>query len=128
MRLWERSGELNPSRTGRPLDRVPSVLGLARILSLRRFPTTHDVVKDWYNHANYFTLFLIGAGLARQPGVCLQLVQMGPVIESVVLIVLTITASFGIFELVRRVPVLRACFGIKSLQCTNLQQTRLAAS
>lgn len=55
-----------------------------------------------------------------------QLVRMGPVIESVVLVVLTITASFGIFEGVRRMPVLRACFGIQAPPCTNLQQTRLA--
>jgi glucan biosynthesis protein C len=205
------------------------VLALARVLLLSRYPSTHDLIHDWYNHAHYVALFLIGALLARQPGVwremeaqrftalglalacwaavavyvalpdqvlagqteawrfglrtiqrvayalcqwsaivaiCgfghrhlqadsasrryltqavfplyivhqtliivfahyLQLVQMRPVIESVVLIVLTITASFGIFELVRRVPVLRACFGIESLQCTNLQQTRLVAS
>jgi len=217
---------------GRPLARFSSVLGraltgwrlfvlpltvlaLARILLLSSFPTTHDVVHDWYNHANYFTLFMIGALLARQPGVwrafeaqrfaalglalacwaavvvyvalpdaalsgqtqawreglrmvqrlvyalcqwsaivaicgfghrhlqvdsasrryltqavfplyivhqtliivcahALQVARMGPVIEGVVLVVLTFTASFGIVEIVRRVPVLRACFGIQA--------------
>jgi len=217
---------------GRPLDRFASLLGraltgwrlfvlplavlaLARILLLSRYPTTHDLVHDWYNHADYVALFLIGALLARQPGVwrafeaqrftalglaltcwalvtvyvalpdealsgqtaawrdglrtiqrvvyalcqwsaivatCgfghrhlqhdsasrryltqavfplyivhqtvivvfahyLQVAKMTPVPEGVVLVVLTFTASFGIFELVRRVPLLRACFGMQA--------------
>jgi glucan biosynthesis protein C len=221
------SSLLGRSFTGWRVIALPLVvLGLARVLLLSRFPSTHDVVNDWYNHANYFALFLIGALLARQPGVwrhmeaqrfaalgmalacwaavtvfyalddsfftttgleaarrvmrvvyalcqwsaivaiCgfghrhlqvdspsrryltqavfplyivhqtviivfahyLQVMHMGPVIESVVLVVLTITASFGIFELVRRVPVLRACFGIASPPRTKLQQSRLVAS
>lgn len=213
---------------GRPLERLADlagrsltgwrvivlplvVLATARVLLLSHFPTTHDVVHDWYNHADYFTLFLIGALLARQPAVwrafdaqrftalgvalacwamlivyfalperlvpqnletlrsiqrvvyalcqwsaivavCgfghrhlqfdsaarryltqavfplyivhqtliivfahyLQPVGMPPATEGVVLIVLTFTASFGIFAVVCRIPVLRACFGIQS--------------
>jgi glucan biosynthesis protein C len=180
-------------------------LAVARILLYSRFPTTHDVVNDWYNHADYFLLFLIGALLARQAGfwrqletqrfaalglalacwavmvvyvalpenilpgppeawryphrlvytlcqwsaivaICgfghrhlqldsakrryltqavfplyivhqtlivlfahaLKVVGMAPVTEGIVLVVLTFTAGFGIFEAVRRVPVLRA--------------------
>ena len=30
-----------------------------------RFPTTHKLVDDWYNHARYFAVFLIGFGLVR---------------------------------------------------------------
>lgn len=213
---------------GRPLARLSALLGriltgwrvialplavlaLARVLLLSRFPSTHDVVNDWYNHADYFTLFLIGALLARNTGfwrqleaqrfaglglalgcwavvvvyfavadhipadqldawrnaqrvvyalcqwsaivaICgfgrrhlqydsakrryltqavfplyivhqtliivfahgLQKAGLAPVTEGVVLVVLTLTASFGIFELVRRVPLLRACFGIQA--------------
>lgn len=36
-----------------------------------------------------------------------------PATEGLVLVVLTVTASFGIFEIVRRVPLLRPLFGLK---------------
>lgn len=188
-----------------------AILAPARILLLSQFPATHDLVNDWYNHADYFTLFVIGALLAHQgsawrafeaqrftalglalacwavvvmyialpehalPGsmdawrnaqrvvyaacqwsaivaICgfghrhlqfdsaarryltqavfplyivhqtlivvfahsMKVVGMPPVIEGIVLVVLTFTASFGIFALVRRVPLLRACFGIQA--------------
>jgi glucan biosynthesis protein C len=42
------------------------LLALIRIFLANRFPTTHDLVDDWFNHANSFTLFLLGALLARQ--------------------------------------------------------------
>ncbi|PWF48297.1 acyltransferase family protein [Massilia glaciei] len=41
-------------------------LGLARVVMHARFPTTHALIDDWYNHANYFVLFLLGALLSRQ--------------------------------------------------------------
>lgn len=44
-------------------------LGLTRIALPSRCASIHDVVNHWYNHADYFTLFLIGALPARQPGV-----------------------------------------------------------
>jgi len=51
--------------TGWKIIALPvAVLGLARLALLS--PTTHGLVDDWYIHANYFTLFLIGALLARQ--------------------------------------------------------------
>ncbi|MDQ2820144.1 MAG: acyltransferase family protein [Pseudomonadota bacterium] len=213
---------------GRPLARLSTLVGrsftgwrvivlpwlllaAARIALYSQFPSTHDLVRDWYNHANYFILFLIGALLARHadswrqcdaqrftalglalacwaaivlyaalpdnvlPGppemwrtpyrlvytlcqwsaivaICgfghghlqrdsasrryltmavfpLYIVHqtliiffahhahvagLGPVTEGIVLVVLTFTASFGIVEIVRRVPVLRACFGIQA--------------
>jgi hypothetical protein len=43
------------------------VLGLTRLLLLSRFPSTHDLVHDWYNHADDVALLPIGALLARNP-------------------------------------------------------------
>lgn len=64
------AGKLVAPLAGWKLIVLPAVvLSLARVLLLQRFPTTHDVVNDWYNHANYITLFLLGAVLARQPAV-----------------------------------------------------------
>jgi hypothetical protein len=42
----------------------------------------------------------------------LQPARMQPAKEGLVLVLLTLTCSFAIFEAVRRVPLLRACFGI----------------
>ncbi len=53
--------------TGWKLMVLPAaVLALARVLLAARFPQTHDVVTDWYNHAMYFFLFLLGALMARE--------------------------------------------------------------
>jgi surface polysaccharide O-acyltransferase-like enzyme len=46
-----------------------AVLALARMLMLDRFPTTHALIDDWYNHAHYLAIFLLGALMARVPGV-----------------------------------------------------------
>jgi glucan biosynthesis protein C len=43
-----------------------AVLALARMVLQARYPQTHDLVHDWYNHAVYLFLFLAGALLARQ--------------------------------------------------------------
>lgn len=43
-----------------------AVLAAARILLLSDFPQTHALAGDWYSHAMYFFLFLLGAVLAGQ--------------------------------------------------------------
>ena len=44
-----------------------AVLALLRITLAGRFPSTHALVDDWYNHSVYFPMFMLGAVLARQP-------------------------------------------------------------
>jgi glucan biosynthesis protein C len=44
------------------------VLAIARFALADRFPATHALVDDWYNHAQYFFLFVMGAMLAMQNG------------------------------------------------------------
>ena len=44
-------------------------LALARLLLLDRFPSTHALVDDFYNHALYGSLFAVGALCARAPGI-----------------------------------------------------------
>ncbi|MFT3668312.1 MAG: acyltransferase family protein [Pseudoxanthomonas sp.] len=44
-------------------------LGLARILLVGRFEQTHALVDDWYNHAQYFSVFLLGFLIARSESV-----------------------------------------------------------
>lgn len=42
-------------------------LAAARMLLVGRFESTHALVDDWYNHAQYLPLFLLGYAIAR-PG------------------------------------------------------------
>ena len=43
-------------------------LALARLLLVERFESTHDLVDDWYNHAQYVPMFLLGYLLAFSTG------------------------------------------------------------
>jgi glucan biosynthesis protein C len=54
--------------TGWKLVLLPlAVLAFARLALVARYPSTHALFGDWYNHAMYFSLFLLGAMMARQP-------------------------------------------------------------
>ena len=44
-------------------------LALVRMLLADHFPSTHALVDDWFNHATYLPLFLLGALVARSPAV-----------------------------------------------------------
>lgn len=41
------------------------VLGALRVALSSQFPATHNLTWDWYNHANYLTVFILGAMFAR---------------------------------------------------------------
>ena len=43
-------------------------LALARLVLAGRFDSTHDLVDDWYNHAQYLPMFLLGYLLAFSTG------------------------------------------------------------
>ncbi|CAL77318.1 conserved hypothetical protein; putative membrane protein; putative acyltransferase domain [Bradyrhizobium sp. ORS 278] len=58
---------LDAMLTGPRLLILPCVLFAAwRLVLLPLFPSTHALVGDWYNHADYATAFLIGFLLARE--------------------------------------------------------------
>jgi peptidoglycan/LPS O-acetylase OafA/YrhL len=44
-------------------------LAAIRIALVARFPDTHALVDDWYEHANYFSVFALGLLLARETAV-----------------------------------------------------------
>ena len=44
------------------------VLAAARFALADNFPSTHNLTRDWYNHAQYFFLFVLGVMLAMQNG------------------------------------------------------------
>jgi peptidoglycan/LPS O-acetylase OafA/YrhL len=71
LRAWPRALE----RVARGLNRVlrgaaflwlpVAVLALLRIVLIDRFPATHALAGDWYLHAIYLGLFIVGAAWAR---------------------------------------------------------------
>jgi len=46
-----------------------ALLSIIRMTLAARYPTTHDLVNDWHNHAISFSMFLLGAMLARERAV-----------------------------------------------------------
>jgi len=46
-----------------------AVLAAIRIALVARFPDTHALFDDWFEHANYFSIFALGVLLARETGV-----------------------------------------------------------
>lgn len=62
------AGALVAQLRGWKLIVLPAMcLALARIGLLRRFGETHMFIDDWFNHATYLFLFLLGALFARTP-------------------------------------------------------------
>jgi len=51
-------------------------LALARVLLVERFESTHALVDDWYNHAQYLPIFLLGALVATRSAVWDALLRM----------------------------------------------------
>ncbi|UUZ47934.1 hypothetical protein LP420_33530 [Massilia sp. B-10] len=49
------------------------VLGAVRIALSSQFPSTHNLTWDWYNHANYLCVFILGAMFARNSSIWKQM-------------------------------------------------------
>jgi surface polysaccharide O-acyltransferase-like enzyme len=68
-RLQACADALGRCLTGWKIIVLPAaVLAVARYALVERFPTTHALVDDWYSHAQYFFLFVLGVMLATQNG------------------------------------------------------------
>jgi len=52
------------------------LLAVLRLLLIGRFGSTHALVDDWYNHAQYFSVFLLGFLVAREERVWAAMVRM----------------------------------------------------
>ena len=68
-RLQACSDALGRLLTGWKIIVLPTlVLAAARFALADSFPATHALTNDWYNHAQYFFLFVLGVMLAMQNG------------------------------------------------------------
>ena len=101
-RMLERAG----GRLGGLLASGPALLlwpalllALARLLLVGRFESTHALVDDWYNHAQYFTVFLLGFLVAREGRVWDAFARMRwPALAAWLLGWLAIAAYFEVFR------------------------------
>ncbi|HWW73136.1 MAG TPA: acyltransferase family protein [Duganella sp.] len=68
-RLQSWSNALGRLLTGWKIIVLPVIgLAIARFALADSFPATHGLFDDWYNHAEYFFLFMLGVMLAMQTG------------------------------------------------------------
>lgn len=72
LRLFPRAMDRLGVRLGTVLSAAPGVLlwpalwlAMARVLLIGRFGSTHALIDDGYNHAQYFPIFLLGMLVAR---------------------------------------------------------------
>jgi surface polysaccharide O-acyltransferase-like enzyme len=52
------------------------VLALLRLALVDRYPATHALVGDWYLHATYLGVFIVGAAWARDPAAWQRCAEM----------------------------------------------------
>lgn len=71
-----------------------------------------DSAKRRYLTQAVFPVYIVHQTLIIVFSQLIKPAHHGPVLEAVLLFVMTLTASFGIFEVVRRVPLLRPLFGL----------------
>jgi hypothetical protein len=76
----------------------------------------HDSAARRYLTEAVFPVYIAHQTLIVVLAHALKPVHLSPGVEALVLIVMTATGSFGIFELVRRVPLLRPLFGLAPLR------------
>jgi len=72
-RLQQRLGAL---RGGALVAGPAAVLVVYMLVLMPRFEVTHDLVSDWFNHAQSFTVFLLGYALARSDGFWAELARL----------------------------------------------------
>ena len=75
--LLERIRPLFTGLRGWRLLVLPALLPLAATVFLKlRYPETHALVKDWYAHAIYFTMYLYGWWLGNDKGLWAELARL----------------------------------------------------
>ena len=81
LRLWpallERPGvQIGKVLAGLGLLVWPTLyLALTLILLRKSFPQNYSVWGDWFSHSQYLAMFILGAALARMPGIWRQMAQ-----------------------------------------------------
>lgn len=78
-------------------------LALLRMMLLPRFGSTHALVDDWFNHATYFSMFMLGALFAQQRALFDRLVPLRWLALAIALSVWGLLTLY--YQLAANVPV-----------------------
>ena len=93
----------------------------APVLAVCGFAHRHikgDSAQRRYLTEAVFPVYIVHQTLIVTMAHWLKPVKLGPVAEGAVLVILTVAISFAVFELVRRVALLRPLFGLGKLPQT----------
>ena len=102
------------------------VVGLLTVLAFAiKFLNFKSKKLPYFNEAVY-PFYILHQTIILVVGYNLSTLSLGPVIEPILLIVITISCCFIGFELIRRVEILRPCFGLKMNNNYSLPTKRLA--
>ena len=80
-----------------------------------------------YLNEAVFPVYIVHQTLIVAMAHALQPMRLKPGLEALMLVVLTVTLSFGLFELVRRAGVVRPLFGLAPRQATQAGASRISA-
>ncbi|NNG22159.1 acyltransferase family protein [Telluria aromaticivorans] len=120
LRIWDAApdGVLAPQAVAllRPaMYAVYALLAWSAMVAACGFARRHldrDGPARCYLNEAVFPVYIVHQTLIVTMAHSLQPMRLAPGVEAVVLVVLTLTLSFGVFELVRRVRLLRPLFGL----------------
>jgi len=101
------------------------ILGILTVLALaHKFLNKKSTKLKYFNDAVY-PFYILHQTLIIVIGYNLSLLNLGPVLEPILLLILTIGTCFLGFEMIRRIELLRPCFGLKMTKNYNASIIRL---
>ncbi|MCJ8320104.1 MAG: acyltransferase [Colwellia sp.] len=106
-----------------------SLLRIVGLLTVLAFAVKYLNLKTkklaYFNEAVY-PFYILHQTIIVVVGYNLSMLSLGPVIEPILLIIITITCCFIGFEIIRRIEILRPCFGLKMNNNYSVAAKRLA--
>jgi len=101
------------------------ILGILTVFALaHKFLNKRSTKLKYFNDAVY-PFYILHQTLIVVIGYNLSILNLGPVIEPLLLIALTIVGCFLGFEIIQRTELLRPCFGLKMTKSYNTSIIRL---
>ena len=89
------------------------VVGLLTVIAFAaKFLNIKNKRLNYFNES-VFPFYILHQTIIVVVGYNLSTLKLGPVIEPILLLLVTITCCFVGFEIIRRVDILRPCFGLK---------------
>lgn len=101
------------------------VSGVLLLLGLSTFLATNANKLYQYCNDAVYPFYILHQTVIIVIGYHLDKLQLGPLLQPILLLVGTMLCCVGLYELIRRSDVLRPCFGLKIKGCYSLQLKRI---